>query len=112
MKSVLSRFYVIFILLFVTVPLACGGRVPSDVKTAKLTRSYFKKYGKKYKDTEFYKNPVKAVEIKKTQELQKNVATSFVLVSFAHGQEVPVILTLLRKIPSGWRITGWEWVKR
>lgn len=112
MKSVFSRTCAILILFFALLPLACGGRVPSDVKTAKLTRSYFKKYGKKYKNTEFYKNPVKAVEIKKTQELQKNVATSFVLVSFAQGQEVPVILTLLKKVPLGWRITGWEWLKQ
>lgn len=91
---------------------ACGGRIPSDVKTANLTRGYFKKYGKKYKDTIFYNNQVAAVEVKQTQELQKNVATSFVLVDLQEGQEVPMILNIIRKFPLGWRITGWEWVKR
>ena len=96
------------VLLFVS---ACGGRVPGDIKTANLTRKYFHKYGKKYQSTIFHKNQVKAVEIKKTQELQKDLANSFVLVSFVQGQEVPVILTLIKKFPLGWRITGWEWVR-
>ncbi len=99
------------LVLFCIVLGACGGRIPSDVKTAKLSKSYFHKYGKKYKETVFYKNSVSKVEVKQTQELQKDVATSFILVSLAEGQEVPAILSLIRKFPLGWRITGWEWVK-
>lgn len=101
---------VFFILLAVFLA-SCGGRIPSDAKTANLSKGYFHKYGKKYKDTVFYKNKVSKVEVKKTQELQKDVATSFVLVSLNEGQEIPVILSMIRKFPLGWRVTGWEWVK-
>ena len=100
-------------LLFITFLLpACAGRIPSDKKTAHLSRNYFKKYGKKYKETVFFKNPVQAAEIKRTQELQKDVATSFILLEMAEGQKIPIIITTIRKFPLGWRITGWEWVKK
>jgi len=100
------------LLLLLTLGTACGGRVPSDVKTAKLTRKYFNKYAKKYKDTAFSGTKVAKVEVKRTQELQKNLSTSFVLLNLDNGQEIPIILTILRKAPKGWRINGWEWVRK
>ncbi len=97
------------VLLFVTLFFAaCGGRVPSDAKTAKLSRSYFQHYGKKYKDTVFYQSKVLKAEVKQSQELQKNLATSFVLLQQENGNEIPVIVTLLRKFPTGWRVSSWE----
>ncbi len=87
---------------------ACGGRIPSDAKTAKLSRSYFQHYGKKYKETTFSQSKVLKAEVKQSQELQKNLATSFVLLQQENGNEIPVIVTLLRKFPTGWRISSWE----
>jgi len=104
---------VLLILLLITFTLpACGGRTPSNAKTSKLTKGYFKKYGKKYKETVFHSTKVQEVKVEQTQELQKDVATSFVLVKLDNGTEVPVILTMIRKLPLGWRITGWEKVPR
>ena len=90
---------------------ACAGRTPSDAKTANLSKGYFKKYGNKYKDTMFYNNGPQSVEVKRTQELQRNLANSFAILQLKDGQEVPVILTLLYKFPRGWRISSWEWVR-
>jgi hypothetical protein len=91
--------------------MACGGRVPSDAKTAHLAKGYFKKYGNKYKDTVFHNNGPAQVEVKRTQELQRSLANSFAILQLKDGQEVPVILTLLNKFPRGWRISSWEWVR-
>ena len=91
---------------------ACGGRTPSDVKTSNLTKSYFHKYGKKYKETVFHESQVEMVDVKQTQELQKDVAASFVLIKMQNGTEVPVLLTMIRKFPLGWRISGWEWIRQ
>lgn len=108
MKKVLKLSLHLSLLLSLSLVLACGSRVPKDVKTAKLSRSYFKKYGKKYPETMFHQNSVAAVDIQKTQELQKDVATSFVVLELAKGEKVPILLTMIRKFPLGWRITGWE----
>jgi hypothetical protein len=103
----MKRFLPVMLILVFLLP-ACAGRTPSNAKTAHLSKKYFNKYGKKYKETDFFNNKVKSVEIKRTEELQKNVATSFVLLDLADGKDVPVILTMIRKFPMGWRITGWE----
>jgi len=87
---------------------ACAGRVPSQAKTSSIAQKYFKKYGGKYKETEFFTNPVTSVEVKDVQELQKNIATSFMLLKMTDGSEVPVIMTLIRKEPLGWRTSSWE----
>ncbi|MFO1464740.1 MAG: hypothetical protein U1F66_13315 [bacterium] len=96
-------------LMLLLLPLAaCGGRVPSQAKTASIAKKYFSKYGKKYKETVFYTTPVASVEVKDVQELQKNIATSFMLLKMNDGSEIPVIMTLIRKQPLGWRTSGWE----
>lgn len=93
--------------LLILVP-ACGGRIPSDTKTAKLSKSYFHKYGKKYKETQFADKSVQEAEVKAVKELQKNVATGLVVLKLKSGTEIPVIMTMLRRAPLGWKVTGWE----
>lgn len=96
-------------LLFPLLLLAsCGGRTPTQARTAEIAKKYFKKYGKKYKESSFGTNPVTAVEVKDVQELQKNIANGFLLVKLTDGSELPVIMTLIRKPPLGWRTTSWE----
>src|SRR5215510_5207542 len=87
---------------------ACGGRTPSQARTAQIAQKYFKKYGKKYKETQYGTNPVTSVEVKDVQELQKDIATSFLLLKMSDGSQIPVIMTLIRKFPLGWRTTSWE----
>ena len=91
---------------------ACGGRVPSQAKTASIAQKYFKKYGKKFKESPFATNKVSAVEVKDIQELQKDIATSFLLIKLADGSEIPVIMTMIRKPPLGWRTSGWEMARQ
>ena len=89
---------------------ACLGRVPSNTSTASMTKGYFKKYGNKYKDTVFSESPVSSIEVKAVKELQKDVATSLAVVKLENGTEIPIISTMIRKPPLGWRMTSWEWV--
>jgi hypothetical protein len=103
MKKTLS-----LILLMAILGAGCGGRIPSDAKTSRLAKGYFHKYGKKYKDATFRDKAVQSVEVKGTRELQKNVATSLLVLSLKDSTQLPVIITMLRKRPMGWRITGWE----
>lgn len=99
----------LFFLLFLSlITVACAGRVPSNAKTSEIAKKHFQKYGKKYKDSEFALSKISAVEVKAVEELQKNVATGFLIVKLDNGTEIPVIMTFLRKIPLGWRTTGWE----
>ncbi len=89
----------------------CADRTPSPPKTANIAKGYFKRYGKKYKESEFGQSKVSQVEVKEVRELQKNVATAFLLVKLENGSEIPAIMTLIRKLPGGWRTTSWEWVR-
>jgi len=73
-----------------------------------VAQKHFNKYGKKYKETEFGQSRVSTVEVKAVEELQKNLATSFLLVKLDNGSEIPVIMTFQRKAPLGWRTIGWE----
>lgn len=98
-----------FLLLtaFCLTQVACGGRTPSTSHTASIAKKYFTKYGKKYRDTDFA-GRIATVEVKEVRELQKNVATSFVLLKMENGTEIPVIMTVIKKMPTGWRTTSWE----
>lgn len=89
---------------------ACGARIPSEVKTASIARKYFAKYGKKYPQTVFGQNKVSEVQVDIVKELQKDLANSLVRLKLDNGTEVPIILTMIRKYPRGWRASGWEMV--
>ncbi len=91
---------------------ACGGRTPSNVKSSHLAEKYFQKYAKKYPTTEFAADKISSAETQELRELQKNLATSLTVIKLQNGNEIPVLLTLLRKAPTGWRITSWEKVQR
>ncbi|HCU24189.1 MAG TPA: hypothetical protein DF383_04150 [Deltaproteobacteria bacterium] len=102
----LKRLLIVFFM--VSSLAACAGRTPSPAKTANIAQKHFQKYGKKYKESVFATSVVTGAEAKQITELQKNIATAFVLVKLADGNEVPVIMTLIQKQPFGWRSTGWE----
>lgn len=104
----MKRFLAMALVLPMLLLVACGGRTPTQARTAEIAKKYFKKYGKKYKESSFASNPVTEVEVKDVQELQKNIANGFLLVKRTDGSETPVIMTLIRKPPLGWRTSGWE----
>lgn len=100
----------IFILLMAMA--ACASRTPSDARTSHLATGFFKDYGKKFPGTAFHNNPPQQVEVKRTQELQRSLSNSFIVLTLQDGQQIPIILTLLHKFPRGWRISSWEWVRQ
>lgn len=87
---------------------ACGGRIPSEAKTARLSQKYFQSYGKKYEQSELGQNPVQSTQVQGVQELQKNLATALVDLTLQDGSRFPVLATLIRKFPLGWRLSTWE----
>lgn len=86
---------------------ACGGRLPSKARTARLAEKHFKKYAKKYPESPFAQDGVHGVDVKDIEELQKYFVTAFISVKLKTGSEVPVIMTLLKKT-QGWQMNGWE----
>jgi len=107
----MKRSLILLLLLSFLGP-ACSSRTPSTHSTASIAKKYFNKYGKKYKETPFSSSKVNTVEVQEVKELQKDVATSFMVVKLVDGTEIPVIMTLIRKLPLGWRTTSWEWARQ
>lgn len=106
----MKKFY-LFTAILITFGLglnSCGGRLPSQAKTAKMSQKYFKKYGKKYKAPDFYQKEVQSVEVQDIRELQRDMAMGLVVLKMNDGAEIPIVITTLKKVPMGWRIIGWE----
>lgn len=87
---------------------SCGGRIPSQPKTANMSKKYFQKYGKKFEAPSFYQKTIASVEVQEVRELQRNMALGLVVLKMNDGEEIPVVVTALKKVPLGWRIVGWE----
>ncbi len=106
----MKKLYLLFT-LFILLGLGinnCGGRLPSEAKTAQMSKKYFKKYGKKFEAPSFYEKDITAVEVQEVRELQRHMAMGVVVLKMSDGEEIPVLVTALKKVPMGWRIVGWE----
>lgn len=87
---------------------ACGGRMPSAQRSQHLIEKHFKKYGRKYKDSDFGKYPVQKVEISSINELQHHLAEveAFTILS-GEGGAYKIRATLEKKT-LGWKLLSWE----
>lgn len=102
------RIKLIFLLFCALLISSCGGRVPSQLTTSSIAKKHFGKYGHQYPQSVFGQKNISNIEVKAVEEIQKNVATSFLVLKFDNSEEIPVIMTMIRKLPLGWRISGWE----
>ena len=102
-KTVCSLLLLVF---FISLS-GCAGRVPSAQRAHHLTQKYYKKYGKKYKASDFGEHRVERVEIVKVQELQKKIADIDAYVYLESGPVYWVRVTVQKKT-FGWRVVSWE----
>ena len=86
----------------------CGSRVPKSSTAQKIIKKHFSKYGNKFPSSQFGNQKVTEVEVLKTEEIQKGLARSEAVVVLENGQRVKVEMTLIHKLPMGWRYQGWE----
>lgn len=90
--------------------LACA-RQPSDKRISSLTRSYFNRYGRKYKTTEFGLSKTTKVDVESTNELHKGLVESVVTLHHADSSTSHVRCSVMRNDPFGWKVTSWENLK-
>ena len=103
----MKKSFLILILAAFLTTAACSGRAPSpQVAHAKLTK-HFKKYGKKYKDSEFGKHAVGRVEIASVREIQKKLAEADAYVALLDGPTYR-IRAIFEKKTFGWKVISWE----
>ena len=86
----------------------CGARLPAVQTSQKIVAKHFKKYGKKYKETDFGRYKVEKVEISGSEEIEKNLASVEGYVYLSAGGPVYRVRFTLRKKTLGWRYIQWE----
>ncbi|MBI2067333.1 MAG: hypothetical protein HYT77_04910 [Deltaproteobacteria bacterium] len=85
----------------------CGGRTPSPETSQRVIAKTFKKYGKKYNETDFGKYAIDRVEVAHTEELQSKLASVETFIYLNEGPVYRVRSTLVKKA-FGWRHRSWE----
>ncbi|MBI4374108.1 MAG: hypothetical protein HY542_04440 [Deltaproteobacteria bacterium] len=98
----------IAILLGLFLVAGCGGRVPSPKTSERVILKAFKKYGKKYKESDFGRYKVEKVEIENTEELQRGLASVEAFTYLAEGSSVYRVRVTLQKRGPLWRYQSWE----
>lgn len=87
----------------------CGGSLQPTAKNAhSSTMSYFKSYGKKYKETVFAKSPVTNVSINGIRSISYNRAQVDAFLALEQGEVAKVLVTMKKVPPFGWQIKSWE----
>lgn len=101
------RLIALFLCLGFFISAGCAGRVPSNATSQKVIKKHFKKYGKKYKETDFGQHLVKTVEAGEISELQRKLAAVDAFVYLEEGS-VYQVRVLLAKKAFGWKVESWE----
>lgn len=107
LKGVFDMKKILTSVLLLAFLVSCGGRVPSPQTAHDKTQKHFRKYGKRYKDSDFGQHKIERVEIESIQEIQKNLAQAEAYAYLADGVVYKVRL-ILRKKTFGWRVVSWE----
>lgn len=107
MKKIL---FFIIALAFLAPQISCGGRIPQAKSAQSLTKSYFKSYGRKYKESIFGKIPVDRIEINQITEQSFHIAEIEAFLNFRSGEVARVLLTAKNSPPFGWSVVSWEMV--
>jgi hypothetical protein len=82
-------------------------REPSTKRSTKILRHHFKKYAKKYPDTEYGRHGVTEVEVTGQNEIHKHLVAVESFITLGDGS-VQRIYATVEKGPMGWRFVSWE----
>lgn len=102
----MKPWFLIVLCLFAFV--ACGGRVPTAKTAQRISKSYFKSYGRKFKSSDFGYRNLRQVTVNSVEEISYRLALADVHVSFLDGKAGRALLRLERKFPQGWTVVSWE----
>lgn len=105
MKKTLLTFSIILLIASFA---ACGARIPSPKSAHSLTKSHFKSYGRKYKDTIFGKSKIREIDINRIEDQSRHIASIEAFLSFENGQLARVLVTAKKRPPFGWSVSSWE----
>ncbi len=98
---------IMFSLILILSLAACGGQIPSAETAHGILTKNFKKYGHKYKVSDFGKYPLDHVEIIEVRGMQNNWAEVAAYTILTGGPVYKVRATLQKK-PFGWKFVSWE----
>lgn len=87
---------------------SCASRTPNTHTAEKIIHKYFKKYAKKYPESEFGKAAVEKIEVGTIQESQRRVAQAQANLSLSSGEQISILMGFIYKAPLGWRAQSWE----
>ena len=94
--------------LCLTLFAACSARTPSAKTAQRVTKSYFQRYGKKFKDTPFAKGNIDHISINGIEEVSyKNVYVD-ADVALKSAGSARTLLRMENHFPGGWRVLSWE----
>ncbi len=104
-KYILPLF--VLLLIFSTTT-ACSQRRPRPESAKSAIKSYFKSYGKKYKESDFGEHKLDEIEVSEIIELQHGMALVEAYVSLSDGDIVYKVGATLLKKTLFWRVISWE----
>ncbi|HQG13476.1 MAG: hypothetical protein BWY40_01066 [bacterium ADurb.Bin270] len=97
---------VVAAMMFPAMGASCA-RQPSSARSEKIIKSHFKKYGKKFKQSDYNSNPVEKVEVISQQEIHKKLVAIEAFITLKDGT-VKLIHATVERGPVGWRFVSWE----
>lgn len=102
------KLYFLIALCLLILTTACSGRVPTAKTAQRVSKSYFKSYGRKFKSSDFGYHNLRQVTVNSVEEISYRLALADVHVSFLDGTAGRALLRLERKFPQGWTVVSWE----
>lgn len=99
--------------LFFLTTLICAtsigcARQPSENSMGRITRSYFRSYGREYKATPFGLSKSDTVKVDERREWHKGLVEGDMTITHTDGSTSQVRCMFLRNDPFGWKIVSWE----
>lgn len=102
-----GRFFRIFVVCMVIMFAAACARTPSSDSSKSIIKHYFKKYGHKFKDSDFGGHKIGDVTIFEIAEQHKGLVAVTAEVRLVEGPVYNVRCMLVKKT-LGWRVSSWE----
>ncbi len=87
---------------------ACSQRMPRPKTAQGVIKSYFKGYGRDYKDSDFGQHKIDEIEISSIKELQHEMVYVEAYVSLDEGNIVYKVGATLLKKTIFWKLISWE----
>ncbi len=93
---------------FCLATISCSQRMPKPRTAQGAIKSYFKGYGRDYKDSDFGQYDIDDIEISEIFELQHGMVLVIAYVSLGDGDVVYKVAATLLKKTIRWRLLSWE----